>query len=311
VAKLSTKPNRFYPSIPGIGDTPDTHANALRQIRESIETHERRNSNYLKSFIRFEELITLGIIDDSGNFVLDLTAQGTNTALNDISDVDVGGAADNQMLGFDFASGLWTNQTAAELGLAEVGHTHPGLGDISLDDLTDVDTTGSLPWDLLYRNASGWIPTSGSLQFDGSSLYLGSSNLNFYSYGGVGMEILANQPASDDMTIVANSVHLSAELYVDYRDAYFNSGNWIRWQQGANYLPYLGLFPTPVTGAVGSVLATIFTNPGDDYQVSTDGGITWTGSTQTELLRIREHKTDGFGTIPAQVIMGTIAMMVL
>ena len=66
MAKLSTQPNRFYPSIPGVTQDTATHTNALQQIRESIETHERRNSNYLKSFIRFEELVELGIIDGSG-----------------------------------------------------------------------------------------------------------------------------------------------------------------------------------------------------------------------------------------------------
>lgn len=73
---LSTKPNRFYPSIPTVSRDVQSHQNALQIITESIETHERRNSNYLKSFIRFEELVTLGIIDESGEFVLDISGGG-------------------------------------------------------------------------------------------------------------------------------------------------------------------------------------------------------------------------------------------
>ncbi|UCD25170.1 MAG: hypothetical protein JSW51_04390, partial [Gemmatimonadota bacterium] len=118
--KLSTRPNRFYPSIPGVTEDQSTHTNALQQIRESIETHERRNSNYLKSFIRFEELVELGIIDETGEFILDTggdSGTGVNV-LDDLEDVTTGGPADNDILGYDFATGQWTAQNAAELNLA-------------------------------------------------------------------------------------------------------------------------------------------------------------------------------------------------
>jgi hypothetical protein len=77
---LSTKPNRFYPSIPGITGDFASDQNTLRTIRESIETHERRNNNYMKSFIRFEELVDLGIIDSSGEFIFSSTAGGVPEA---------------------------------------------------------------------------------------------------------------------------------------------------------------------------------------------------------------------------------------
>lgn len=66
---ISTKPNRFYPSIPAIAKDTATLAAVLNVIKEAVETHERRNNNYLKSFIRFEELVDLGIIDSSGEFI--------------------------------------------------------------------------------------------------------------------------------------------------------------------------------------------------------------------------------------------------
>lgn len=83
MASLSTKPNRFYPSIPGIVGDAQIDSNALRVIRESIETHERRNSNYMKSFIRFEELVDLGIIDASGEFIFESTTGGISDAPSD------------------------------------------------------------------------------------------------------------------------------------------------------------------------------------------------------------------------------------
>lgn len=51
------------------------------------------------------------------------TQAGTNPALNDVSDVTISTPADNEILGFDSASGEWINQTASELGLS--GSTPP------------------------------------------------------------------------------------------------------------------------------------------------------------------------------------------
>lgn len=66
MANLSVKPNKAYPSVPSVSEDTSTHTNALQQLKEAVETHERRNNNYLKSFIRFEELVTLGIVDSRG-----------------------------------------------------------------------------------------------------------------------------------------------------------------------------------------------------------------------------------------------------
>ncbi|MEE8599110.1 MAG: hypothetical protein V3S69_06325, partial [Dehalococcoidales bacterium] len=46
----------------------------------------------------------------------------------------------------------------------------PGGGSIAFNDLTDVDLTGALNNDLLYRSGGNWIDTAGLLTWDGSDL---------------------------------------------------------------------------------------------------------------------------------------------
>ena len=54
---ISFDGNRQYPAIPTIDDTVESHTNALRAIREAMETHERRNPRAtLDSFVRLYEL---------------------------------------------------------------------------------------------------------------------------------------------------------------------------------------------------------------------------------------------------------------
>lgn len=202
---ISTQPNRFYPNIPEISQDSESHALALQVIKDALQTHERRDTNYLKSFIRFEELVELGIIDDSGEFVLD-TGSGSGggaAELNDLTDVTISGTPDdNDILGYNLGTSLWVPQTAAELGLSEIGHTHPGSGVSELDDLTDVDLTGAQDWDLLFRDSDDdWKPTMGNLQWDGNDLHINTGQLNLYPVGGSGSAIRPDVPASGDLTI--------------------------------------------------------------------------------------------------------------
>lgn len=54
---ISFDANRQYPAIPTIDNSVESHTNALRAIREAIETHERRNPKAsLDSFVRLYEL---------------------------------------------------------------------------------------------------------------------------------------------------------------------------------------------------------------------------------------------------------------
>lgn len=69
---ISKQPNRAYPSIPEITEDLESHTIALQAIKDALQTHERRDNNFLKSFIRFEELVELGIIDNLGEFALSI-----------------------------------------------------------------------------------------------------------------------------------------------------------------------------------------------------------------------------------------------
>lgn len=150
---LSTKPNRFYPSIPAITGDAATHESSLRVIREAIETHERRNNNYLKSFIRFEELVELGIINSSGEYVLDTGSGGAE--INDLT-----------------AAVVWDDVPDANITLTSVSQHLAAIskGSIEVDalELQLVNDVGSPGNSQLYGTSAGgikgWyaIPTGGT-----------------------------------------------------------------------------------------------------------------------------------------------------
>lgn len=178
---LSTKPNRFYPSIPSITAESETHTNALQIIKEAIETHERRTGSYLKSFVRFEELIDLGlitsdgeIVDSAGGGITDAPVDGLvygrkdaaweTIALTELADVidTFSGLADGHVLTYDTTNG-WQNEA-------------PAAGVTTFAALTDTDTTGLAIYHLTYWDGSDWIPTGSSLTWDGTKLQLGNTN---------------------------------------------------------------------------------------------------------------------------------------
>lgn len=79
--------------------------------------------------------------------------------LNELHDVLIEETiADNELIARDFASGLWKNQTAAEAGLSELGHTH----DDRYYTETEVDTLLSGKADTSHTHSASSI-TSGVL----------------------------------------------------------------------------------------------------------------------------------------------------
>ena len=120
---IKTTPSAAYPSIPDVGDTLESHGEAIQAITDSLETGERRDGNYLESFITFQELVTLGIIDERGEFVLSLGDVDLGV-LNSITDVTITGVTDNEVLAYDVGSSEWINQTPSQAGLAAASHTH-------------------------------------------------------------------------------------------------------------------------------------------------------------------------------------------
>ena len=147
-------------------------------------------------------------------------------------------------------------------------------GSVSLNDLLDVNAPGptdgqTLVWDV---STLRWIAADQSSGGVNALVDLTDTNLT----GQLPGDLLFNagslewQPTGGQFQWVDNQyIQLGNSIGVNWYDAAFST------------VELLSFAPTGATGAVGSVLATIFTNPGDDYQVSTDGGITWTGSTNT------------------------------
>lgn len=85
-------PTGAYPSIPDAGETLESHTFALQAIRDSIETGTRQDGNFLESFITFQELVDLGIIDNRGDYVGIQAIAGTESApgMFFVGDLDTG-----------------------------------------------------------------------------------------------------------------------------------------------------------------------------------------------------------------------------
>lgn len=56
-----------YPGIRTPTDDPKQHTQLLRTLKEATEIAQRRRGDPLKSFVRLEELIELGLADEYGN----------------------------------------------------------------------------------------------------------------------------------------------------------------------------------------------------------------------------------------------------
>lgn len=76
---ISTIGNRAYPSILEITEDSVTHTIALQTIKAAAATYERRDRDFLNSFIRFGELVDLGIINANGDLILQTGGDGSLT----------------------------------------------------------------------------------------------------------------------------------------------------------------------------------------------------------------------------------------
>ncbi|MCK5318030.1 MAG: hypothetical protein KAJ55_08950 [Anaerolineales bacterium] len=61
--------NKAYPSIPTISADLQSLTNAANLMKHAIEIHERRTPDALQSFVRLEELVTLGLITVNGDIL--------------------------------------------------------------------------------------------------------------------------------------------------------------------------------------------------------------------------------------------------
>lgn len=201
MASLSTKPNRFYPSIPGVTGDAESTLNALHQIRESIETHERRNQNYLKSFVRFEELIDLGIIDADGEFIFEATTGGVSEAPTDGNTYGRQNAAWVQ---------IQTGGVSDHLLLSNIGVNSHAQIDSHIADSTIHVSQSTLDATYLRLDTTN-DPLTGDLEIQTGSLYLDSNRAVFWeNSGGTPIELLkfdggtpGGDPQWDEVVLLA------------------------------------------------------------------------------------------------------------
>lgn len=70
---ISRKPNRRAPSLPYVSADLKGHTDLLTTIRNTLEIGQRRTADFKNSFVSVQDLIDLGIIDEDGNFVLEVS----------------------------------------------------------------------------------------------------------------------------------------------------------------------------------------------------------------------------------------------
>lgn len=136
--------NRQYPAIPTIDDTIESHTNALRAIREALETHERRNPRAaLDSFVRLYELEdVLGGFQQGESSVTNIYNTGTTVEFATPEETDAGTLETKAIHPFGGAYAYdrlrWPGQHTAGKGTATVTLV-PNSGVVVIDgDLSNV-----------------------------------------------------------------------------------------------------------------------------------------------------------------------------
>lgn len=70
---ITRKANRKFPSLPVVaGDLPN-HTEVLMAAKAALEIGQRRTPDFLSSFVAVRDLVDLGIIDEDGNFILEVS----------------------------------------------------------------------------------------------------------------------------------------------------------------------------------------------------------------------------------------------
>ena len=143
------KANRKFPNPITVTDDPKSHTLALQQVIEALNVGQRRTREVNSSYVRVHELVDVGLIEVVGN-QLKLTnlgqsvAAGGSTTLAGLTDVDLTGLADGDVLTYNSATMKWepvaptvsdpfdpTDMYAAALNdLADVSFGPPTDGDV-------------------------------------------------------------------------------------------------------------------------------------------------------------------------------------
>lgn len=145
------KANRKFPNPITVTDDPKSHTLALQQIIEALNVGQRRTREIDSSYVRVHELVDVGLIEIVGN-QLKLTnlgaavAAGGITALADLTDVDLTGLSNGDVLIYNSATLKW------EAGAVTGGFTD--LYDQTLNNLADVAFYLPSDGDVLTYNAA-------------------------------------------------------------------------------------------------------------------------------------------------------------
>ena len=147
------KANRKFPNPITVTDDTKSHTLALQQIIEALNIGQRRTKEVNSSYVRVHELVDIGLIEVVGN-QLKLTnvgqaaVAGGATTLAALTDVDLTGLADGDVLTYDSGTSTWV--AAAPTG----GTGLTDLYDQSLNNLSDVSFYMPDEGDVLTYNAS-------------------------------------------------------------------------------------------------------------------------------------------------------------
>lgn len=145
--------SRKYPAIPTVGGDVVSHTKAIEALRDAVQTHERRTNDKLSSFVRIKELIDLGVVRLIGDNKVELavvssTGETGSIALGDLSDVDLAGLTDGDVLTYDAVYGLWVpTAPSSSSGSSEnvTPSTHPASPNAADDEFEGaaLDTAGT------------------------------------------------------------------------------------------------------------------------------------------------------------------------
>lgn len=140
--------NRIFPGIRSAGsDDAKSHTYLLRAIKEAIEQAQRTRGDKMKSFVRLDELVTLGLADEQGNLIPpDFSGGGDGDDGTGTPATDHGALA-----------GLGDDDHPQYLTAGRGDSRYAKLVDLNLGGLTDVTLTSPAADDVLAYNGASWI----------------------------------------------------------------------------------------------------------------------------------------------------------
>lgn len=177
------KANRKFPNPATVTDDPKSHTLALQQIIEALNVGQRRTKEVMSSYVRVHELVDVGLVEIVGN-QLKLTNTGAAavastpgaSALADLTDVDLTGLADGDVLSYDLASGTWvvgppSTGVTPEALTPYIGRSlYPARPSSpnSLDDEFDTTLDTTTKWTVRFGSAANGAITAHGLRLTGA-----------------------------------------------------------------------------------------------------------------------------------------------